>query len=156
MIDIRNNPGGEFNSAIELCDLFLEDVTIMYTENKAGDRKYYKAKKGSCKIPMAVLVNGSSASASEIFAGAMKDNKRAVLVGEKTYGKGVSQVVRYLNPLDKSEGALKLTVIKNYSPSGRWINESITPDVEIKTEEIAENIKEDAAFIAAIKELKKD
>jgi len=101
-------------------------------------------------------VNGSSASASEIFAGSMQANNRAVIVGEKTYGKGVSQSVKYINPLDLSEGALKLTTCKNYTPDGKWINESITPDIYVECPDIAEDISNDQAFIEAVKSLKKD
>lgn len=155
IIDIRNNPGGDFGSSINMCDLFLDEGTIMYTVDKNGEKTVYSAKEGSCDIPLAVIVNGSSASASEIFAGAMQDTKRAVIVGEKTYGKGVTQTIRYINPIDESEGAIKLTTCKNYTPGGKWINESIVPDIEIKTDKIEGSIKEDAAFIAAKEYLEK-
>lgn len=156
VVDVRNNPGGEFTSAIEMCDLFLDDEMIIYTVDKEGEKTPYIGKKGSIKFPLAVLVNSQTASAAEIFAGSMQSNKRAVIIGEKTYGKGVSQTVQYLNPLDRSEGALKLTTCKNYTPSGRWINESIIPDIEIKTEGIEDDIPCDAAFIAAVNSLKED
>lgn len=132
VFDVRNNPGGEFDSAISLCDLFVEDKMIMYTLDKDGNKKVYNSKKGACDLPLAVLVNGSTASAAEIFAGSMQANNRAVIVGEKTFGKGVSQSVQYINMLDFSDGALKLTTHKNYTPDGKWINESIIPDVEVK------------------------
>ncbi len=156
VVDVRNNPGGEFSSAIEMCDLFLDDEMIIYTVDKNGEKTSYMGEKGSSKLPLAVLVNSQTASAAEIFAGSMQSNKRAVIIGEKTYGKGVSQTVQYLNPLDKSEGALKLTTCKNYTPSGRWIDEAIIPDIEIKTEEIEDDITYDAAFIAAVNSLKED
>ena len=156
VVDVRNNPGGEFSSAIEMCDLFLDDEMIIYTVDKNGEKTHYMGKKGSSKLPLAVLVNSQTASAAEIFAGSMQSNKRAVIIGEKTYGKGVSQTVQYLNPLDKSEGALKLTTCKNYTPSGRWIDEAIIPDIEIKTEEIEDDITYDAAFIAAVNSLKEE
>lgn len=149
VIDIRNNPGGEFGSAIDMCDLFLDDGTIMYTVDKDGKKTEYFAKEGACTLPLAVIVNGSSASASEIFAGSMQARGRAAIIGEKTYGKGVSQTVRYINPLDAGEGAIKLTTCKNYTPDGKWINESVLPDIEVKTEKIQEEIKHDAAFNAA-------
>ncbi len=132
VFDVRNNPGGEFDSAISLCDLFIEDKIIMYTLDKNGEKKVYNSKKGACDLPLAVLVNGATASAAEIFAGCMQGNDRAVIVGEKTFGKGVSQSVQYINLLDLSDGALKLTTHKNYTPDGKWINESIMPDVEVK------------------------
>lgn len=132
IFDVRNNPGGELDSAISLCDLFIEDKMIMYTLNNEGEKKVYNSKKGACDLPLAVLVNGSTASAAEIFAGSMQANDRAVIVGEKTFGKGVTQSVRYINLLDLFDGALKLTTHKNYTPDGRWINESIIPDAEVK------------------------
>lgn len=156
VIDVRNNPGGEFNSAINLCDLFLDDGVIMYTVDKNGKKTEYLAKKGSSELPLAVLVNGASASASEIFAGSMQARGKAVIVGEKTYGKGVSQTVRYLNPVDRGEGALKLTTCKNFTPDGKWINECITPDIVLENADITPDITKDEAFIAAVKSLKKD
>ncbi len=156
VVDLRNNPGGDFVSSINMCDLFLDDELIMYTVDKTGEKRQYFANAGSCELPLAVLVNGSSASASEIVAGSLQANKRAVVVGEKTYGKGVSQSVMYLNPLDSSEGAIKLTTCKNYTPDDKWINESITPDILIDNANIEDDISKDAAFIEAVKSLKKD
>lgn len=129
VIDLRDNPGGDFDSSINMSDLFLDDGTIMYTVDKKGNKTVYNAKKGACELPLAVLVNGSSASASEIFAGAMKARGRAVIVGEKSFGKGVSQSVNYINMLDRSDGALKLTVCKNYLPDGTWLNDGVVPDI---------------------------
>lgn len=154
IFDVRNNGGGEFNSAINLCDLFLDDGMIMYTVDKDGKKTIHNAKKGGSSLPLAIIVNGSSASASEIFAGSLQSRQRAVIVGEKTYGKGVSQTVRYLNPLDKTKGALKLTTCKNYTPDGKWINEAIIPDIDAQASQIAEDIKEDAAVKAALNSLK--
>lgn len=154
IIDVRNNGGGEFDSAISLCDLFLEDGTIMYTVDKDGEKTFYKARSGASKLPLAIIVNGSSASASEIFAGSLQARERAIIIGEKTYGKGVSQAVRYLNPHDKSEGAIKLTTCKNYTPDGKWIDEAILPDVTVNAPKITGEIKEDAAVIEALKSLK--
>lgn len=154
VIDVRNNPGGEFGSAIDLCDLFLDNGMIMYTVDKDGDKNVYNATKGKCELPLAIIVNGSSASASEILAGSLQARGRAVIVGEKTYGKGVSQTLRYINPLDESEGAIKLTTCKNYTPDGKWINESIIPDIEASAAKLQGNIREDAAFIAAAEYLK--
>lgn len=154
VIDVRNNPGGEFGSAIDLCDLFLDNGMIMYTVDKDGDKNVYNATKGKCELPLAIIVNGSSASASEILAGSLQARGRAVIVGEKTYGKGVSQTLRYINPLDESEGAIKLTTCKNYTPDGKWINESIIPDIEASVQKLQGNIREDAAFIAAAEYLK--
>lgn len=149
VFDVRNNPGGEFNSAISLCDLFIEDKVIMYSVDKNGKKKVYNSKKGACNLPLAVLVNGSTASAAEIFAGSLQANDRAVIVGEKTFGKGVSQSVQYINLLDMSDGALKLTTHKNYTPDGKWISEAIIPDVEVRD-------TENAAFEKAVNLLKKE
>lgn len=156
IVDVRNNPGGEFKSSIDMCDLFLDDEMILYTVDKKGNKTEYNAKKGMCKLPLAVIVNGSTASAAEIFAGSMQANKRAVIIGEKTYGKGVSQTVRYLNPFDEAEGAIKLTTCKNYTPDGRWINESIIPDISVVAPPVKGEIENDAAFKAAVNRLKKD
>ena len=86
----------------------------------------------------------------------MQARGRAVIVGEKTYGKGVSQTVRYLNPVDRGEGALKLTTCKNFTPDGKWINECITPDIVLKNSDINPDITTDEAFLAAVESLKKD
>ena len=155
VFDIRNNPGGVFSSAIKLCDMFLEDGTIMYAMDKQGNKEIYKASKGACNLPMAVLINGSSASASEIFAGSMQDNKRAILVGEKTFGKGVSQTIQYLNNANQSEGALKLTTGKNFTPNGKWINEAIEPDIKVDEVKTGTELTEDNVFLAAVDSIKK-
>lgn len=155
IVDVRNNPGGELDSAIKLCDLFLDDEMIMYTVDKNGNKQEYNAEKGKCDLPLAIIVNGSSASAAEVFAGSLQANDRAVIVGEKTYGKGVTQTVQYVNPRDLSAGAIKLTTHKNYTPDGRWINESIIPDVKVNCEDVSD-INTDSAFTVAVDTLKKD
>ncbi len=155
VVDIRDNPGGDFDCAIEMCDIFLDDETIMYTEDKYGNKKIYRATDGKCDFPMAIIVNSQSASASEIFAGSLQANKRAVIVGEKTYGKGVTQTVRYINPRDKGAGAVKFTTLKNYTPDGKWINDAIVPDIEISAK-INQDIRNDAAFLAAVNSIKKE
>lgn len=149
VLDIRNNPGGNLESAIKACDLFLDGGMIMYTEDKSGKRNEFFAEKGANELPLAIIVNRASASASEILAGSLKDRKRAVIVGEKTYGKGVTQTVRYINPFNENDGALKITTYKNYTPSGLWIDEAITPDIEVSAEQAAEDIRSDAAFSAS-------
>ncbi len=156
VIDVRDNPGGDLDSALELCDLFLDDEMIMYTVDSKGNKKEYNAKKGKCDLPVAIIVNGSSASASEVFAGSLQANGRAIIVGEKTYGKGVTQTVQYINPRDLSAGAIKLTTHKNYTPDGRWINESIIPDVKAEFNDETSDIREDDAFKKAVNSLKKD
>lgn len=154
VIDVRNNPGGDFYSAIEMCDHFLDDETIMYTLDKKGTKNVFSAKKGKCELPLAIIVNESSASAAEIFAGSLQSNGRAVVVGAKTYGKGVTQTFTYIDPENPSKGAVKITTFKNYTPDGRWINNCIIPDIEI-TEEENSNIREDAAFKAAVSSIEK-
>ncbi len=150
VLDIRNNPGGDLRSAISACDLFLDDGMIMYTTDKKGKKKEYLATEGASDLSLALLVNSSSASASEILAGSLKDRGRAIIVGEKTYGKGVTQTIRYINPFDETEGAVKITTYKNFTPNGKWINEGVIPDIEVKSEKTDRDIKNDAAFIAAV------
>jgi len=123
---------------------------IMYTTDKKGKKKEYLATEGASDLPLALLVNSSSASASEILAGSLKDRGRAIIVGEKTYGKGVTQTIRYINPFDETEGAVKITTYKNFTPNGKWINEGVIPDIEVKSEKTDRDIKNDAAFIAAV------
>ncbi len=153
VIDVRANPGGDFDSAIRVTDMFLDSGTIMYTLDKKDNKTVYTAEKGSYGIPLALLVDSSSASATEIFAGSLKDNKRAVIVGEKTYGKGVSQAVININSVDEKDGVIKITTLKNYTPNGRWINEKIIPDYEIKDDETT---TADEALEKAIEILLKD
>lgn len=156
VVDMRGNLGGDLDSAISMCDIFLDDEMIMYTLDKNGDKKVYSAKSGSCKLPLAILVNDESASATEVFAGAIKANKRGIVVGEKTFGKGVTQSVISLSRFDASEGALKLTTYKNYTPDGKWINEGITPDILVSAHINDVDISKDEAFLEAVKSLKED
>lgn len=156
VMDLRGNPGGELNSAINMCDIFLDEEVVMYTLNKEGEKHVYKAKDGKTDIPLAVIVNGNSASASEVFAGAVKAHKRGTIVGEKTFGKGVTQSVISLNPISPTSGAVKITTYKNYTPDGKWINDGITPDINVPTPTVIGDISEDQAFLEAVKSLKKD
>jgi carboxyl-terminal processing protease len=133
VLDLRNNPGGLLDAAIEVCDEFFEKgELIVYTLGRTPDtREEFKAAGGHARrtYPVAILVNGSTASAAEIVAGAMKDTRRAVIVGEKTFGKGSVQSVI---ELDKGEG-LKLTTARYYTPSGITIHEKgIAPHVELE------------------------
>ena len=133
IIDLRNNPGGLLSSVVDLVDEFLSDGDmIVYTEDKYKKRVELKAGKGKeIEVPLVVLVNENSASASEIFAGAVKDHKLGTLVGSKTFGKGIVQQIFTLQ--DKS--ALKITVSKYFTPNGNDIHKvGIVPDVEIKEE----------------------
>lgn len=147
ILDLRNNPGGLLDQAVELTDLFVNEGVIVSQKgrNKADD-VVYKATKGATitDLPLVVLVNEGSASASEIVSGALQDLKRGVIVGEKTFGKGSVQVVM---PVTETE-AIKLTVARYYLPSGRTIQAvGVTPDIEvasgeIKTHDKSFNIKE--------------
>ena len=131
IIDLRNNPGGLLDQAIGLVDLFVDKGVIVSQKGKSNvENTEYKATKKDTDLstPIVVLVNGGSASASEIVAGALQDFNRSIVVGEKTFGKGSVQIVM---PIGKDE-ALKLTVARYYLPSGRTIQaEGVTPDIEV-------------------------
>ena len=131
ILDLRNNPGGLLSQAIKITDFFLDNGEIVSTKSKRKyeNRKWF-AKKGDIlkATTLVVLINYGSASASEIVAGALQDHKRAILVGESTYGKGS---VQSIIPL-KNNGAIRLTVSKYYLPSGKSISDvGVTPDIEI-------------------------
>ncbi len=131
ILDLRNNPGGLLTQAIKISDYFLENGEIVSTKSrKAYENRKWFAKKGDLikGKAMIVLINYGSASASEIVAGALKDHKRAILVGENSYGKGS---VQSIIPL-KNKGAIRLTVAKYYLPSGKSISEvGVSPDIEV-------------------------
>ena len=153
ILDLRNNPGGLLTQAIEISNFFLDDGEIVSTKGRKNkeNRKFF-AKKGD-KIkgkPLIVLINNGSASASEIVAGALQDQKRAVLLGEATFGKGS---VQSIIPL-KNRGALRLTVSKYYLPSGKSISDvGVMPDIKIeeKGEEFSINTTTDNQLNYAIK-----
>ena len=139
ILDLRNNPGGLLSQAIKISDFFLENGEIVSTKSRrtSENRKWF-AKRGDLidGKSMIVLINYGSASASEIVAGALKDHKRAIIIGENSYGKGS---VQSIIPL-KNKGAIRLTISKYYLPSGKSISEiGITPDIEV--EESAGNFK---------------
>ena len=135
ILDLRNNPGGLLSQAITISDFFLNDGEIVSTRGrkKRENRKFF-AKSGD-KIngkPLIVLINGGSASASEIVAGALQDQKRAILLGETTFGKGS---VQSIIPL-KNKGAIRLTISKYYLPSGKSISEvGVVPDIKVEEED---------------------
>ena len=134
ILDLRNNPGGLLSQAIKISDFFLDNGQIVSTKSrKASENRKWFAKQGDLtngKV-LIVLINYGSASASEIVAGALKDHKRAILVGENSYGKGS---VQSIIPL-KNNGAVRLTVAKYYLPSGKSISEvGVSPDIEISEE----------------------
>jgi carboxyl-terminal processing protease len=131
VLDLRNNPGGLLTQAVRIADLFLDSGLIVYTEGRieSQKQKYFAQKDGSwMDFPMVVLVNGGSASASEIVAGALQDHKRAVVLGTKTFGKGSVQTIL---PLDDNS-ALRLTTARYFTPSGRSIQATgIVPDIVV-------------------------
>jgi len=131
ILDLRNNPGGLLNQAIRISDFFLENGEIVSTKSrKKSDNRKWFAKKGDITDgkTLLVLINYGSASASEIVAGALKDHKRAIVIGENSYGKGS---VQSIIPL-KNKGAIRLTVAKYYLPSGKSISEvGVRPDIEV-------------------------
>ena len=131
ILDLRNNPGGLLSQAIKITDFFLENGEIVSTKSrKVSENRKWFAKKGDLTDgkTLIVLINYGSASASEIVAGALKDHKRAIILGENSYGKGS---VQSIIPL-KNRGAIRLTIAKYYLPSGKSISEvGVTPDIEI-------------------------
>lgn len=132
ILDLRNNPGGILNAAVGVSDLFLDSGLIVYTEGRIQDSKLsFNAKPSDIlrDAPIIVLVNGGSASASEIVAGALQDHERAIIMGERTFGKGSVQTILPMN----DEAALKLTTARYFTPSGRSIQASgIEPDIIIE------------------------
>lgn len=138
ILDLRNNPGGILNAAVGVSDLFLDNGLIVYTEGRIKDSKLTFTAKPTDMLkdaPIIVLVNGGSASASEIVAGALQDHDRAIIMGERTFGKGSVQTILPMN----DEAALKLTTARYFTPSGRSIQASgIEPDI------IIENIRVDS------------
>jgi len=160
VLDLRNNPGGLLDQAVGLVDLFVDEgVVVSQKGRKEADQQVYSAKSSQTvtKVPLVVLVNGGSASASEIVSGALQDHKRAVVVGEKTFGKGSVQVVLPIT----NEEAIKLTIARYYLPSGRTIQAvGVTPDIEVfagtvKTNENKFSLKEADLKKHLKKELKK-
>ena len=131
VLDLRNNPGGLLNQAVGISDLFIKNGIIVSQKGRIKDENIvYRATNNTpyATIPLVVLINNGSASASEIVAGAIQDNKRGVLVGEGTFGKGSVQVIL---PTEKKE-ALRLTIARYYLPSGRTIQAvGVTPDIEV-------------------------
>ena len=139
VVDLRNNPGGLLTQAINITDFFLNDGEIVSTKGRkvSETRKFFARKGDEIKgKPIVVLINNGSASASEIFAGALKDHKRAIILGESSYGKGS---VQSIIPL-RNGGGMRLTISKYYLPSGKSISEvGVTPDIFV--EEIGDDFK---------------
>jgi carboxyl-terminal processing protease len=143
IIDLRNNPGGLLTQAISITDFFLDDGEIVSTKGrKVSETRRFFARKGDGikGKPIIVITNNGSASASEILAGALKDHKRAIILGESTYGKGS---VQSIIPL-RNGGGMRLTISKYYLPSGKSISDvGVTPDIYIKENENAFKINTD-------------
>ena len=139
VIDLRNNPGGLLTQAINITDFFLDDGEIVSTKGRkiSETRKFFARKGDEIKgKPVVILINNGSASAAEIFAGALKDHKRAIILGENSYGKGS---VQSIIPL-RNGGGMRLTISKYYLPSGKSISEvGVTPDIFV--EETSESFK---------------
>ena len=132
VIDLRDNPGGWVSSAQAIGDLFLDEGDLCYLEFKNGERQYYNTTNGKSDIKLVLLVNENSASASEILTGALRDRANAVVVGTKTYGKGIVQSVEAL----QNGAGMQLTIAQYYTPSGYAVHKAgITPDVIIEQPE---------------------
>lgn len=157
IIDLRDNGGGLLGACIEMANCILEDGVIVSTKTKAGEEEVYSANgKESLNLPVIILINGNSASASEVFSGALKDNGKAVLMGTKSFGKGIVQTVL---PLEDGS-ALKLTTSEYFTPSGKNIQDiGIEPDikVELDTEALKDGYKKenDNQLNEALKEMEK-
>jgi len=153
IFDLRNNPGGLLSQAVKISDFFLEEGEIVSTKGRRNreNRKFFAKKGDEIKgKPLIVLINNGSASAAEIVAGALQDQKRAVLLGENTYGKGS---VQSIIPL-KNRGAIRLTISKYYLPSGKSISEiGVSPDIKIEeeNEEFSINTPSDNQLNYAVK-----
>ena len=134
ILDLRNNPGGLLSQAIRITDFFLDNGEIVSTKGrKSSENRRWFAKEGDLTDgkPIIVLINYGSASASEIVAGALKDHKRAIILGDRSYGKGS---VQSIIPL-RNDGAIRLTIAKYYLPSGTSISEvGVTPDIQVDEE----------------------
>ena len=153
IIDLRSNPGGLLTNAIYISDMFLDGGTIVSTVDRDGYKETQRASAGVyTKKPVVVLINKGSASASEIFSGAMKDNHRAIIIGEQSFGKGLVQEINKL----PYESGINITIQKYLTPNGTDINKKgITPDIEVKlTEEDVKN-KNDLQLKKAIEVLSK-
>ncbi|MGD2171302.1 MAG: S41 family peptidase [Gammaproteobacteria bacterium] len=139
VLDLRNNPGGVLNGAVGVSDAFIDNGLIVYTEGRVEDSSHrYLATPGDSLngAPLVVLINGGSASASEIVAGALQDHKRAIIMGTKSFGKGSVQTIQEL----RNGSAVKLTTARYFTPSGRSIQATgIEPDITLSTVKLSEN-----------------
>jgi len=137
IIDLRDNPGGSYEQVVEIADSLLAEGTIVYTEDRDGNKEYKYSDKKMVDIPLVILINGNSASASEILAGAVKDHNRGKLVGTNTFGKGLVQELKLL----KDGSGLKVTISKYFTPSGVCIHGTgIKPDIKVDVFEEYRNL----------------
>ena len=137
IIDLRGNPGGLLNISVDIADVLLGESTIVYTEDKNGNRAYEKSDRAQTDLPLVLLVDGGSASASEILAGAIKDNNRGLIVGTTTFGKGVVQRIKNL----PDGSGVNITTSEYFSPKGVNIHGvGIEPDIEVELNEDVENM----------------
>lgn len=156
VLDLRQNPGGFITQCIAVADELLDKGLVVYTEDKSKKREDYNSKEGKLDVPFVILVDEGSASASEILSGAVKDRKAGLLIGTKTFGKGLVQSIEQL----KDGSGLKLTTQKYYTPNGTSINKiGIEPDIEVKALEPkegqrAEDVK-DVQLDRAVQEIEK-
>ena len=132
VIDIRSNPGGVLGTVVDMLDEILPDGLIVYTQDKDGNKTEYKgSNKNELTVPLAVLVDGNSASASEIFAGAVQDYGIGNIIGTQTFGKGIVQTIRPMT----DGSAIKYTIAKYFTPKGQDIHgNGVTPDIVIEYE----------------------
>ncbi len=129
VLDLRDNGGGLVDVSVKVADLLLDQGTVTYTEDRQGNKQYYESEAGATSLPYVVLVNGGTASASEIITAAIKDHKGGAVVGTITYGKGIIQSVEQLPDGD----AVKLTIMQYFSPDGNIIHKvGITPDYVVE------------------------
>ena len=152
IVDLRNNPGGSLTAVCDMADVMLPEGLIVYTEDKNGEKTEYKSTAEEVfDKPLVVLVNGNSASASEIYSGAIQDHGIGTIVGTQTYGKGVVQSV-----FDLKDGTcLKLTVSEYFTPNGRTIHgEGVTPDVEVEYEADEKSPEKDNQLDKAVEVIK--
>ena len=132
VIDLRDNPGGLLDVCVDIADDLIGKGTIVYTKDNAGNKEYYKSDEKEIDLPMVVLINGGSASASEILTAALVDNNKAIAIGETSFGKGLVQSVKQL----KDGTGYKLTTAQYYTPNGDYINKKgIEPKIKEKDEE---------------------
>lgn len=137
VLDLRGNPGGSFDRAVKIADTFIDEGLIVYTKDRSGTKEKTEATEGKLGLPLVVLINEGSASASEIVASSIQDHKVGTILGEKSFGKGVVQILKEL-----SDGTgFKLTISEYFSPKGNTINKKgVKPDLEIKNPDKIENI----------------